>query len=341
MNDKADPRPTPIGIYGRSPQVRATPVEGIAIALSVLWLLGVAVFFFVMGGTEGDGTGLLISVMVVLAIVLPLVLIWLSVAVVRSGRVIRDESQRIEAAVHAIRDSYLSGGQMPAAAGGGDTISQKLDEIAAAQRKTETALATFQSTRSSEPPKRDAQPEPKPEPVVEGEERADLPLQVDAIEDVVTLPHSTLIRALNFPETAEDEEGFEALRIALRDRMTANLVQAAQDVLTLLSQDGIYMDDLKPDMARPELWRRFAQGERGRVVAGLGGIRDRSSLALTAGRMRQDPIFRDAAHHFVRRFDSMLQAFEPNATDQEISALSETRTARAFMLLGRVSGVFA
>ena len=57
--------------------------------------------------------------------------------------------------------------------------------------------------------------------------------------------------------------------------------------------------------------------------------------------MRQDPIFRDAAHHFVRRFDSMLQAFEPNATDQEISALSETRTARAFMLLGRVSGVFA
>lgn len=339
MNDRAEPRPTPIGIYGRSPQVRATPVEVIAIALSVVWLLGVGAFFLVMGGTgsEGGGTELLIAVMVVLAIILPLVLIWVCVAVVRSGRVIREESQRIEAAVHAIRDSYLSGAQVPSGGGGKDTISQKLDEIAAAQRKTETALATFHSTRTTEQPKR----ETAPQPVAEAEEQADLPLQVAGGDDVVTLPHSTLIRALNFPETAEDEEGFEALRTALRDRMTANLVQAAQDVLTLLSQDGIYMDDLKPDMARPELWRRFAQGERGRVVAGLGGIRDRSSLALTAGRMRQDPIFRDAAHHFLRRFDSMLQAFEPKATDQEISALSETRTARAFMLLGRVSGVFA
>ena len=100
------------------------------------------------------------------------------------------------------------------------------------------------------------------------------------------------------------------------------------------------MDDLRPDMARPEIWRRFAQGERGRVVAQLGGIRDRSSLALTSGRMRQDPIFRDAAHHFLRRFDAMIVDFEKSATDQELSELSETRTARAFMLLGRVAGVF-
>jgi hypothetical protein len=111
-------------------------------------------------------------------------------------------------------------------------------------------------------------------------------------------------------------------------------------MLTLLSQDGIYMDDLRPDRARPEVWRRFAQGERGRAMASLGGVRDRSSLALTSGRMREDTIFRDAAHHFLRRFDQTLIAFEPDATDAEISAFSETRTARAFMLLGRVTGTF-
>ena len=76
------------------------------------------------------------------------------------------------------------------------------------------------------------------------------------------------------------------------------------------------------------------------MVAALGGIRDRSSLALTAGRMRQDPVFRDAAHHFLRRFDRMFVDFEKTASDQEITALSETRTSRAFMLLGRVAGVF-
>ena len=36
----------------------------------------------------------------------------------------------------------------------------------------------------------------------------------------------------------------------------------------------------------------------------------------------------------------MFQDFEATATDAEITALSETRTARAFMLLGRVAGSF-
>ena len=137
----------------------------------------------------------------------------------------------------------------------------------------------------------------------------------------------------NFEDTA-------ALRKALKDRQAAGLIQAAQDILTLLSQDGIYMDDLRPDRARSEIWRRFATGERGRQIAALGGIRDRSSLALSAGRMKQDPIFRDTAHHFLRRFDKMLAEFCESASDADIADLSDTRTARAFMLLGRVTGMF-
>jgi hypothetical protein len=56
--------------------------------------------------------------------------------------------------------------------------------------------------------------------------------------------------------------------------------------------------------------------------------------------MRQDTIFRDAAHHFLRTFDFSFQDFEKTATDAEIAALADTRTARAFMLLGRVTGIF-
>ena len=111
-------------------------------------------------------------------------------------------------------------------------------------------------------------------------------------------------------------------------------------MLTLLSQDGIYMDDLRPDVARPEIWRAFASGARGRAIAPLGGIRDRSSLALSAARMKQDTIFRDAAHHFLRRFDKSFSEFEELASDADIVSLAGTRTARAFMLLGRVAGTF-
>ena len=148
------------------------------------------------------------------------------------------------------------------------------------------------------------------------------------------------ISAMNFPETADDTEGFAALRRALSDHRVSGLIRASQDVLTLLSQDGIYMDDLMPDRSRPDVWRKFAAGERGQVISGLGGIRDRSSLALSSSRMRQDSIFRDTSHHFLRAFDKTVSAMADHLSDQEIAALAETRTARAFMLLGRVAGIF-
>lgn len=149
-----------------------------------------------------------------------------------------------------------------------------------------------------------------------------------------------LVRALHFPEDEGDGEGFAALRRALGNRRARQLIQAAQDVLTLLSQDGIYTDDLSPDHTRPEMWRRFAQGERGRTVAQLGAIHERATLGAVMARMREDTIFRDAAHHFLRLFDRILEDFEPDATDEELVALSGTRTARAFMLIGRAAGVF-
>lgn len=178
-------------------------------------------------------------------------------------------------------------------------------------------------------------------PVVRASEaEPSLALGTPAEEMRAPLSVADFIRALQFPESADDREAFRALRLALEDRTTAKLIRAAQDVLTLLSQEGIYMDDLVPDRARPELWRRFAAGERGRTIAALGGIRDRSSLTLTAARMREDIVFRDAGHHFLRSFDKTFAVFEANATDEDLAELADTRTARAFMLFGRVTGTF-
>ena len=112
------------------------------------------------------------------------------------------------------------------------------------------------------------------------------------------------------------------------------------DISSGISKSTDLFRDLRPDLARPEIWRKFAKGERGRPVAPLGGIRDRSSLALTAGRMKTDPVFRDAAHHFLRKFDQTFAAFEEEASDSDLTDFANTRSARAFMLIGRVAGTF-
>ncbi|MEM1351985.1 MAG: hypothetical protein AAGF27_06555 [Pseudomonadota bacterium] len=331
-------RPTPLGIYDRPRVELITSVEVIAIALSAVWLIGAAVFFlFVPTDVTSSGRGAdgLRFMMTLLAIFMPIGMIWIVATTARASRVMREESQRLQTSIDAIRQSYIAQAQSGSLGSEQASVARKLDEIAAATRKTESALATFSSRRDQQ---RHA---PPPEPAIE--DAADQPalaLGTLAEEGAPPLNSADFIRALNFPETAEDEAGFAALRRAMKDRPSAQLVQAAQDVLTLLSQDGIYMDDLAPDRARPEIWRHFAQGLRGRPIAALGGIRDRSSLALTLGRMKQDPIFRDAAHHFLRLFDKTFAEFEKRASDGEIAALAETRTARAFMLLGRVAGTF-
>ncbi|MEM9551768.1 MAG: hypothetical protein AAGA05_11365 [Pseudomonadota bacterium] len=334
--EKPVAHPTPLGIYDKPRKEAITGIEVIAVALSVLWLIGAAVFFVVVpfdGSTQGFDPIQFIVTM--LAIFMPVAMIWVAATAARSSRVMREESQRLQAAIDGIRQAYVAQ-QQRSAAEPERSVTRKLDEIAETARKTETALATFSTSRRDRAPVSPVQPAPTVAP----EDQGKLELGTPAEDLAPPLNHEDFIRALNFPETAEDEDGFAALRRALSDRRAAQLIQAAQDVLTLLSQDGIYMDDLRPDMARPEIWRQFAHGARGRAIAALGGVRDRSSLALTSGRMKQDPIFRDAAHHFLRRFDQVFAEFEPVATDSEISALGDTRTARAFMLLGRVAGTF-
>ena len=312
-----------------------TATELVAIALSLIWLVLAGGFFLLLPATEADTNGgSLRFVMTVLAIFMPIALIWVAAAAARAARIMREESRRMQAAVDGMRQTYLAdrqarGNALPHST----TVERKLNEIAQATRQTETTMATFASTREAP---RGASPGPARAP--DGQQSLALGTPADDIRP--PLPRIDLIRALNFPDTDKDTIGFAALRRALKDRTARQLVQASQDVLTLLSQDGIYVDDLRPDRTAPEIWRRFAQGERGRSVAALGGVRDRSSLALTTGRMREDTIFRDAAHHFLRHFDRMLVAFEPEASDEDIADLSETRTARAFMLLGRVTGTF-
>lgn len=327
--------PIELGVYTRPEEdAKITATEIIAGALSIVWLAFTAGFFIIVdGGDTPSDIDSIRFVMILIAIFMPIAMIWVGALAVRASRTMREESRRLQAAISAMRQTYMAG----QIGGSSASVEKKLEEIVAAQRKTQTTLTTFTSIRPQDTP-----PEDKLAiaPPALAEDQASLALGTPAENLAPPLSVADFIRAMNFPETAEDKEGFRALRRALTDRKVSQLIHAAQDILTLLSQDGIYMDDLRPDRAKPEIWRHFAKGERGGVVAPLGGVRDRSSLALASGRMKQDAIFRDAVHHFLRKFDKTFAEFEATATDEEISALSDSRTARAFMLLGRVAGTF-
>ncbi|WP_286173795.1 hypothetical protein [Rhodobacter sp. NTK016B] len=307
--------------------------EGLAFGLSLVWL-GMMVAALVVLDRQGmsisDTLGL---VVIALAVFLPVALIWVAVLVLKAARGMRDDAARLQSTVEGMRRAWIRE-QQAAGLALKPSVEEKLDEIAAAQRAAEDRMAMF-STRRHMP--FTVSPNAKPETADDAQPALALDNPEPAPEPVRP---ADFIRALNFPETEHDEEGFAALRRAMEDHGTALLIHAAQSVLTVLAQEGIYMDDLRPDRARPEIWRAFALGARGPEVAALGGIRDRSSLALTYARMRSDPGFREAAHHFLRTFDRRFVVFEAAASDGEIAQFAETRSARAFMLLGRVTGIF-
>ena len=334
MKTDRDFKTNPLESYEKRKGNSMSPPELILIVLTASWIIASA--YLLMSETlNGDGTFIIQLVVVFM----PLALLSLCFIIMRASRVMQEETQMLQTAVNALRKAYTNQIKLQEYSDSNSAIGGKLEELSKAQNKIQNTLEII-SNESFTSSKRSAQLSISDSPSSEHKDQPLLAIGTRAEELSEPLSLDDFIRALNFPENADDEDGFAALRKGLQNRETELFIQAAQDVLTLLSQDGIYMDDLRPEVARPETWRRFSLGERGRKVSNLGGIRDRSSLALTSGRMKQDTIFRDTAHHFLRTFDKEFGRFEKSATDEEISAFAETRTARAFMLIGRVAGTF-
>lgn len=325
MSTRPPDRRLPLG----QPEVLASSgsalMEWLGAGVALLWILVVLVWG--LGLTVLDGmSGVLF---LVFAVALPVAMLGLVVLLLRQIRDLRQAAQTLAGQMQALR------------------LAEARDAAARVVRADEagrpaSAGPGFTSRRdpSASQPSADGRMALSAPAPAGADEQPALALATPLDAEAAPLEVGDFIRAIQFPESAEDVAGFAALRRALSDRAAAKLIRAAQDVLTLLAQDGIYMDDLVPDRARPDLWRRFAAGERGRTIAALGGIRDRSSLALTGQKMREDPVFRDAAHHFLRSFDRAFAGIEPLCTDEDIGEMSDTRTARAFMLVGRVAGTF-
>ena len=312
-------------------------------SLALGWIVVIGLLFWLTPSTAAPFDALQFVLMLV-AVFMPVGLIWVAVTAARSVRLMRAESYRLQLTIDKLRRACQAEFTTQAEA------IEKLEQSRAAPpapvsddpepapapppEKAQSVASRFASRREVS---RLIVPQPAPQAPAD---QPSLALDTASQDERPPLSRADMIRALHFPDDENDHDGFAALRRALRDRDARKLVQAGQDVLTLLSQDGIYMDDMHTEPVGVELWRRFSKGERGPAVARIGTVRDADTLDLVKARMREDAIFRDAAHHFLRKFDLMLVTFEDQATDTDMLAMADTRTARAFVLLGRATGTF-
>ena len=314
----------------------------IALALTIVWLVACTVCIFVAPDLLTDILSSLFTLMVACtAVLLPLIIIWTAVYISSLLRIMQAETNELHKTMDQFKTILSEKSQNDH-----DGLITKLADITAWTKQLDSRLNELVDRYNPAPI---GEPEPIPTSAaalsekvqnLETQSQTTLPLSIPNKRKRTPITVAEFIKALNFPENADDKEGFRVLRRAFEERELGKMLQASQDVLTLLSQNGIYMDDLKPNEPLPSAWRHFALGHRGIIVSDLGGIQDRSTLTRTKTRLRNDPIFRDATHHFLRKFDQILIAFEPMAEDTELLEMSTTRTGRAFMLLGQVAGSF-
>lgn len=308
---------------------------GWVLVVAAIWALGWVGWAVWSGMQSGDGFS--VDVGLISLGLLPLAVAWVWAEMALRVRDLQGLVDLQDTQIAKLKDQVKELEYIRSPAPADDTMMQRIEQIASAQQKADQTLAVFMSSRSTAPA-----PADRPLRLENALPPDNQPMLLPRVEVDPSRPitHEDFIRAANFPHTPEDRVGFAVMKLASQSDQVKPFISAAQDILTLLSQEGVYMDDLRPEPARAEIWRNFAKGMRGRDIAALGGIRDRKVIEKIATRMREDSVFRDAVHHFLRKFDFAFTAFGETATDEEILAFTETRSARAFMLLGRIAGTF-
>ncbi len=300
-----------------------------AILATVLWVVLCAVLLWSAESLASVFQVPLLHVVLAVVAGLPAAMIWIIAFTLRNARVSRGQIERLIHAARSMREAQASQARREETADPG--IQRRIGELADGQERLEATLAWIleaEGMTRSEAGKPAIFRRQEPEHATLEQEEGK-PLTV-----------AELIQAMNFPDTAEDMKGMAAYRRGLRDQTIGGLIRASEDILTLFSRDALYMDDLAAGRTQPETWRKYAKGGRGNEIAELGKDLDRECLDLVGGRMKQDSIFRDAAEHFLRNFDKTFSEMSDHLSNKEIAALADTRTARAFRLLGKVGGLF-
>lgn len=294
----------------------------IGAVITGIWL--VLVLISSVFGYEDGGRSLAQRLVALAGVLMPVALIWLAVWIARALDELRAEAAHLRA-------------QLAIARAGEDAAlpDAPLRDMPRPVQTPAGQTPTAQMPASRPAPPAAARPAPRPAPAADGRQ-ASLGLDAPALPE---LEPYELVAALNFPDGPNDQVAISALRKALARPELARLIRAAQDVVTLLAAQGVFMDDMRAESLHPALWRRFAHGARGAEVVDLSLDTDEASLQVAATMLRWDEVFRDVAHHFLRHFDRVITRAADEFDDQALAALSDTRSGRAFTLLAQVTGM--
>lgn len=149
-----------------------------------------------------------------------------------------------------------------------------------------------------------------------------------------------LLKALHFPRDKNDLAGFSALKIAHENNIISELLRVSEDFLNLIAQDGIYLDDLKIDPPPVESWLNFVTTDQKTNKKRLGCVGIDIKIKKLKSRIKTDAIFRDTSLTLMRRFDRLLRDKLRTANDEQIFKIAETRSGKAFLIVGKISDSF-
>lgn len=156
-----------------------------------------------------------------------------------------------------------------------------------------------------------------------------------------TLDWEKFVRAANFPDSEDDRETLEALYAVLTDREAAALLQTAEDVLSTLADLNLFMEDMPVHHAPAELWRSFILDGTTRDVLDIGGIRDAHAIQDVEFALNDRPEFLTISKTFFDQYEQLLTRLFEETDDPTLAVeLADTRTGRAYMLIGRAEGRF-
>jgi hypothetical protein len=332
------------------------PAAAAALVAAAIWMAAVVGYAAGLFGSDEAQPGGLTAVVLLIASLLPVGMLLSVAAMARETAALRAEIAALRAALGVARVEAPRDGPSPeaaraaadaaraAAAETARALASRLDRLETALRAEAGADAPASGrvapARPAPAPRPAAAPRgadaPGPQAAAEGQ--ADLPFREASAAPV---GWAQIARALDFPRDQSDAEGFAALRAAVADPQVAQLLQAAEDVLTLLAADGLHMEDLSPRETRLEDWRAYAEGARGAKAAAIGAIEDPDIVGRVRARVKRDAIFRDACLVFARRWATLVQRlFRDLGEDPAMLALADSRSGRAFMLTARAMGAF-
>jgi hypothetical protein len=325
------------------PDKTISPAVSIGIIVSLVWVVLVFIYFAFSGerlSTTFDTS--ILGLLTMLSVILPVVLIWTVALTAGTAKKLKTEAKALRKEMASVAKNLReSTERLPREQS--DIVGQ-LKTIAEMTMQNDKRLKEIATNGIAQAPQIDVVDLNRTVfgdyQTPDQETQITLPLSGATQAALPPMPVADFIAALNFPDDAKDKDGFRALRRAMEERKLRNLLESSQSVMSLLTEDGIFMDDLNPDRPISGAWRKFAEGARGADVASVGGIMDKAVLGISRARMKSDPDFRHLVLQFLQHFDQVLVEYEPRLQNHEITDLANTRTARCFMVLARVSGAF-